>query len=77
MDISRVFKQIRKPCDGTYWLVPPLKWIKINFDGATKGNPGPTGCGGVTRDSNGICISVVALPLGIQTNHIAEAIGSY
>lgn len=29
------------------WNAPPQGWIKLNIDGAAKGNPGPSGAGGV------------------------------
>ena len=28
-------------------------WVKINTDGASKGNPGDAGCGGLIRDEEG------------------------
>lgn len=49
--------------------------MKINFDGVAKGNPGREGCGGVIRDSNGICVAAIASPLVIWSNHIAKAMG--
>lgn len=55
------------------WLFPPEEWSKANFDGASKGNPGPSGCGGVIRNSSGEGIATFASPLGTQTNHMAEA----
>lgn len=32
---------------------PLTGWIKVNFDGASKGNPGPTRCGRVIRNNVG------------------------
>ncbi|XP_074266552.1 uncharacterized protein LOC141589827 [Silene latifolia] len=32
------------------WHPPPLGWCLLNTDGASKGNPGPAGCGGIFRD---------------------------
>ncbi len=55
------------------WLLPPDGWSKANFDGASKGNPGPSGCGGIIRNSYGEGIAAFASPLGIQTIHLAEA----
>ena len=55
------------------WLFPPEGWHKANFDRASKGNPGPSGGGGVIRNDNGNCIAAFSLPLGFQTNHYAEA----
>ncbi|XP_059067567.1 uncharacterized protein LOC131858360 [Cryptomeria japonica] len=38
-----------------------------------KGIPGPAGCGGVARNHSGLLVFAVALPLGTQSNHYAEA----
>jgi hypothetical protein len=35
------------------WNSPPAGSLKLNFDGAEKGNPGMTGMGEVIRDSGG------------------------
>jgi hypothetical protein len=35
------------------WSCPPPGFWKLNFDGASKGNPGPTGFGAVIRDNTG------------------------
>ena len=55
------------------WKAPPRGWIKGNFDGATKGNHRKVGCGGVLRDHSGNIIDFIAIPIGISTNHKAEA----
>ncbi|KAL0283524.1 UNVERIFIED_CONTAM: hypothetical protein Sangu_2884600 [Sesamum angustifolium] len=43
---ARLLKMVR-------WI-PPLqgRW-KLNFEGASKGNPSPVGAGGLVRDSHG------------------------
>lgn len=56
---------------------PPIKWIKIKFDGAAKGNPGLVGCGSISKDYNGNFIAANASPLGMQNNHMAEAMRAY
>lgn len=33
------------------WQKPAAQWVKLNVDGASKGNPGPAGIGGIIRDS--------------------------
>ncbi|CAL1393636.1 unnamed protein product [Linum trigynum] len=33
------------------WAPPPAGWVMLNIDGASNGNPGPTGSGGLLRDS--------------------------
>lgn len=55
------------------WLLPPEGWHKANFDGASKGNPGPSGCGGVIRNCNRDGLVAFSMPLDIQTNHVAKA----
>jgi hypothetical protein len=57
-------------------LVPPsAHFIKINFDGASKGNPGTTGYGAVIRDSKGEILGLIAGFLGETTNNVAELTG--
>ncbi|XP_059068697.1 uncharacterized protein LOC131859155 [Cryptomeria japonica] len=59
------------------WSFPLTGWIKVNFYGAAKGNPGPTGCGGVIRNEAGDYIAVMTLPIGSQTNPLAEPMAAY
>ena len=58
------------------WNYPPNGWIKGNFDGAAKGNPGRAGCGGVLRDQVGNVIDAIIVPIGYSNSHIAEAIAA-
>jgi ribonuclease HI len=46
--------------------------LKLNFDGAAKGNPGMTGMGRVIRDSGGNIITLYAGSLGNATNNAVE-----
>jgi probable phosphoglycerate mutase len=57
------------------WLPPPNGFIKINFDGASKGNPGPAGYGAVIRNSEGEILILTAGYLGETTNNVAELTG--
>ena len=50
-----------------------MDWYKINFDGASKGNPRIAGCGIIIRDAYGEKVGCMAIPIGIQTNHVVEA----
>ena len=61
----------------TCWNLPPEGWFKANFDGASKGNLEISGYGGIIRNSYGEGIAAFSLPLGIQTNHLAEARAAY
>ncbi len=45
--------------------------IEVNFDGASAGNPGPSGAGIFINFKNGT-VERHAIPLGIMTNHEAE-----
>lgn len=41
-----------------------VRVLKLNFEGASKGNPGPSGYGCVMRDSNSKVICAMCSPLG-------------
>lgn len=51
--------------------------MKINFDGTSKGNPSNAGCGVVLRDEWGKCKTIKCIPIGSQTNHVAEPMATY
>lgn len=76
-DISLPLTKWKASRDDVVWKAPLVGWVKVNFDGVAKGNPRPTGCGGVLRNSNGRFISVATLPLGTRTNHYAEVAATY
>ena len=59
----------------TLWTPPPPGFIKINFDGASKGNSGPAGYGAVIRNSTGEILTLTAGYLGETTNNVAELTG--
>jgi len=44
----------------------------INFDGASRGNPGPAGAGAIIKDSSGNVLAEVYDYLGENTNNYAE-----
>ena len=54
------------------WSPPPSSFIKLNFDGASKGNPGHAGGGGVFWNSQGEIIQLYTINLGHSTNNAAE-----
>jgi hypothetical protein len=43
-------KEARVNCK---WSPPPVGWVKLNFDGASRGNPGPTGIGCIINNEEG------------------------
>ena len=46
------------------WLPPPPDWIKVNTDGAARGAPGPSGCGGIFRNYRGFVKGSFAFSVG-------------
>lgn len=50
---------------------PGENFIKLNFDGASKGNPGPAGLGDIFRDNTGRTRWVFVDKGGIMTNNEA------
>ncbi|XP_059076789.1 uncharacterized protein LOC131876039 [Cryptomeria japonica] len=54
------------------WVVPKPGWYKINFDGASAGNPGQSGIGCIIRDSDDICIKEFFEDIGLATNNEAK-----
>jgi ribonuclease HI len=64
-----------QPTSPTNWTPPPAHFIKVNFDGASKGNPGLEGYGVVLRNSGGEILGLEAGFLGDTTNNVAELTG--
>ncbi|KAL3143431.1 hypothetical protein ABBQ38_15531 [Trebouxia sp. C0009 RCD-2024] len=57
------------------WVRPDLMY-KLEFDGASRGNPGPAGAGAALSESTGGSqVGSVCLNLGIMTNNQAEYYG--
>jgi ribonuclease HI len=54
------------------WKPPPEGSLKLNFNGASKGNPGQIGTGGVIRDGQGKIIRLYTGSPGNSTNNAAE-----
>ncbi|XP_077232068.1 uncharacterized protein LOC143866141 [Tasmannia lanceolata] len=54
------------------WEPPPQGVLKINFDGACFGNPGPAGVGGLCRDDAGKILWSFWGPLGVTDATEAE-----
>ncbi|CAA7395566.1 unnamed protein product [Spirodela intermedia] len=55
------------------WTPPSVGRWKLNIDGASQGNPGPTRGGGILRDSIRCILFVFSNFYNIQTNTVAEA----
>ncbi|MCI14308.1 ribonuclease H protein [Trifolium medium] len=54
------------------WQPPLNTWIKCNIDGASKGNPGIAGCGGIFRNHAADMLYCFAEPLGFASAYQAE-----
>jgi ribonuclease HI len=54
------------------WTRPPKDFVKLNFDGSSKGNPSPFRMGGVLRDDKGNILRVFFGLLGQYTNNGVE-----
>ncbi|XP_059064274.1 uncharacterized protein LOC131856497 [Cryptomeria japonica] len=54
------------------WSPPNPGWIKLNFDGASRGNLSPSGIGYVIKDHIGAIPGKMAKPIPLDTNNIAE-----
>eukprot|EP00253_Pinus_taeda_P003217 PITA_03217 len=55
--------------DKDFWQPPPQGFMKCNIDGASKGNPGMAGYGGVIRDQKGFIKTIFHSHLGKATNN--------
>ncbi|XP_026451377.1 uncharacterized protein LOC113351649 [Papaver somniferum] len=65
----KVITTIVKECIFKFHV---LNQVLICCDGASKGNPGSSGCGFVRRSNTGGYLGAVAGGLGVATNSIAE-----
>ncbi|XP_057832376.2 uncharacterized protein LOC131043041 [Cryptomeria japonica] len=61
-------------CEGRNYRTLPMEgWWKENFDGASKGNPGPSRARVIVRDWKGGVLALGAQRLAEGTNNLAEA----
>ncbi|GLJ37542.1 hypothetical protein SUGI_0762890 [Cryptomeria japonica] len=54
------------------WQGLLLGWMKLNFDGASRGNPGRSGVGAIIRNEVGEVVRAISSPVGVATNNVAE-----
>ena len=54
------------------WIHPGVGWVKLNTDGAAKGNPGPAGAGGLIRGYRGEVFEVFSINCGVCSCTRAE-----
>jgi ribonuclease HI len=64
-----IHRQVISPIS---WSPPPPGFLKLNFDGASRGNPGPAGLGAVLRNHWGKITHLIAGFLGENTNNVVE-----
>ncbi|GLJ11445.1 hypothetical protein SUGI_0167940 [Cryptomeria japonica] len=57
------------------WIPPKIGNFKMNFDGASRGNPGKFGYGAIIRNEFGNFVGAKYGSLGINTNNMAELAG--
>jgi len=70
MVAPQLWKEPRRDDNGIKQFSTPTNgFIKLNFDGASKGNPGPTGIGGLFRDDQGRKRRVYVDNGGIMSNN--------
>ena len=63
------------PSSPSIWSVPPPGVFKLNFDGASRGNPGPAGFGGLCHDHKGRIRMLFMGATGQDTNNSVKLEG--
>jgi ribonuclease HI len=72
---------VRKPkksqatCSPSHWSPPAQGFIKLNFDGASKGNTGPASFGVVLRNNQGSILLIETGSIGHNSNNAMELWG--
>jgi hypothetical protein len=54
------------------WQPPLFNWVKCNIDGASKGNPGCSSCGGIFRNHAADFMLCFAEPICFASSYLAE-----
>ncbi|GLJ46146.1 hypothetical protein SUGI_0972160 [Cryptomeria japonica] len=54
------------------WQASTPGWVKLNFNGESKGNLGRSGLGAIVRDEFGFTLKAFSSPVGIAANNVAE-----
>jgi len=63
---------VHPPSSPSSWSPPPPGLMKINFDGASKGNLGPTKYGGMFMDVDGKILKVYYGFMGTNSNNVEK-----
>ncbi|CAL1367953.1 unnamed protein product [Linum trigynum] len=69
---GRSILQANRITEQISWQPPSSGWHKLNIDGASAGNPGTAGAGGVIRDEQGRWIAGFVAKIGEATAALAE-----
>ncbi|XP_059066456.1 uncharacterized protein LOC131857757 [Cryptomeria japonica] len=67
-------KELREACK---WKVPKKGWAKLNFDGASCGNPGSAGIRCCLHEDAGRELAKMTKPIGIESNKKAEILALF
>ena len=70
--VSKVQKSRRSVAVQVRWIRPPIDWFKLNSDGASLGNPGQVGGGGLNRNHQGKWIKGYMRHIGFASSVTAE-----
>ncbi|XP_059064688.1 uncharacterized protein LOC131856782 [Cryptomeria japonica] len=62
-------QELRKACK---WRSLERDLVKLNFDGASRGNPGPVGIDCYLHDEGGMELASLEKPIGFESNNKAE-----
>eukprot|EP00268_Persea_americana_P056466 TRINITY_DN6662_c1_g4_i1.p1 TRINITY_DN6662_c1_g4~~TRINITY_DN6662_c1_g4_i1.p1 ORF type:complete len:118 (-),score=15.06 TRINITY_DN6662_c1_g4_i1:217-570(-) len=65
---------LRKEKRSIPWSLPPYEVLKFNVDGALRSKPGPTGIGGVLRNSKGDVVLMFSKHVGVCDSTKAEVL---
>lgn len=69
---SKYYKPMLPKITLVQWKPPLVGWVKLNYDGICKGNPGMAGAGAINRDYSGIPLAATPSFFGEATNIQAE-----
>lgn len=80
-ELQRKWKEIAelvpmRKASNVCWIPPPHDFVKLNFDGSSLGNPGPSGIGGVIRDEQGNLLAMYSGPVGVGDSLRAEILAA-
>ncbi|XVF38884.1 hypothetical protein REPUB_Repub20aG0141400 [Reevesia pubescens] len=65
---------LKKPRHLYVWCPPGLGFVKFNVDGSCRGNPSPTGYGGVLRNFGGLIVAMFSSLISLQDSNTVELI---